>query len=215
MSDANLLLRQTYSFSADDVETNRRAELTADQQKIIDIGQSFIRTSADAYSKTSPRLVIWLVILLVFAVGAAAFFFGDSLKQIVQQLGALALPSVGGIILLVVLLLWYAQRSARSSMEMYRAMGDPTINKPVVHGIEGRVELVKDEVHANSGKRDILDRGRVLQTYFYAKVRSSYETIKISIPEKDMNPFEPQRTYRIFYVETVGTRSFLSAEVVN
>ena len=215
MTDANHLLMQTYGFTADDLETNRLAQLTPAQQKIIDVGQDFIRTTADQYSKTPTRSVIWLVLMLIVTIGLIAVFLRDSLAQAVAQLGSLALPVGGVIILLLVLLLWYARRSAKSSLEMFRAMGDPTVNKPVVHAIEGRVELVKEEARSNSRNRDILDRGRVLQTYFYARVRSSYETIKISISEKDMNPFEPQRTYRIFYVEHWGTRTFLSAELVN
>ncbi len=215
MTDANRLLMQTYGFTADDLETNRRAQLTPAQQQIIDVGQDFIRTTADQYSKTPMRSVIWLALMLILTIGLIAVFLRDSLAQAVAQLGSLALPIGGVIILLFVLLLWYAQRSAKSSLEMFRAMGDPTINEPVVHAIEGRVELIKEEARTNSRNRDILDRGRVLQTYFYVKVRSSYETLKISIPEKDMNPFEPQRTYRIFYVEHWGTRTFLTAELVN
>lgn len=215
MTDNDQLLRQTYGFTADDLETNRRAQLTPAQQKIIDIGQDFIRTNADQYSKTSPRLVVLLFVLLAFAIGMAIFFFGEPLKQIYVQLGPMALPAIGGIVLLVALLLWYARRSYKQSLEIYRSMGDSNITKPTVHAIEGRVELVKDEVHSRAHRFDILDQGRVIDSYFSAKVRSSYETIKISIPEKDRNPFEPQRTYRIFYVETVGARSFLSAELVN
>ncbi len=215
MTDNDQLLRQTYGFTADDLETNRRAQLTPAQQKIIDIGQDFIRTNADQYSKTSPRLVVLLIVLLALAVGMTVFFFGEPLKQIYTQLGSMALPAIGVIVLLVALLLWYAQRSYKQSLEIYRSMGDPNITKPTVHAIEGRVELVKDEVHSRAHRFDILDQGRVIDSYFYAKVRSSYETVKISIPEKDMNPFEPQRTYRIFYVETLGARSFLSAELVN
>ena len=215
MTDPNQLLRQTYGFSADDLETNRRAELTAAQQKVIDIGQEFIRTSADAYSRTPPRLIILLILMLALAIGAAAFFLGDSLKQAYLQLGSLALPVIAAVALLLIILLWYARRSARESMEMFRALGDPSLNKAVVHAIEGRVELVRDEVRSHSGRRDIFDSNQVLRTYFYAKVRSSYDTVKISIPEKDTNPFEPQRTYRIFYVEQTGTRAFLSAELVN
>ena len=30
-----------------------------------------------------------------------------------------------------------------------------------------------------------------------------------------MNLFEPQRTYRIFYAESYGSKEFLSAETVN
>ncbi len=215
MTDHDQLLRQTYGFSADDLETNRRAELTPAQQKVIDIGQEYIRTAADAYSRTSPRLVILLLLLLAFAIGLAVFFLGDSLKQAYLQLGSLALPVIAAVALLLLILLWYARRSARESMEIFRGMGDPTLNKAVVHAIEGRVELVRDEIRSHSGRRDIFDSNQVLQTYFYAKVRSSYDTVKISIPEKDTNPFEPQRTYRIFYVEQTGTRAFLSAELVN
>lgn len=215
MTDANRLLMQTYGFTADDLETNRRAELTPAQQKIIDLGQEYIRVTADQHSKTPTRSVIWLLLMLTVTIGLIAAFLRDSLTQAVAQLGSLALPIAGIILLLLVLLLWYAYRSAKSSVEIYRSMGDPNINKPTVHAIEGRVELVKAETRANSRRRDLLDRGRVLHTSFYAKVRSSYETLKISIPEKDMNPFEPQRTYRIFYVEHWGTRTFLSAEPVN
>lgn len=215
MQDANDLLQQTYGFSPDDIETNRRAELSPSQQHIIDVGQDFIRTSAEQYSKTSPRLLIWLLLLLALLVGFIIVFYGETLMQLIQRLGTSAMPVIGGIVLLFVLLFWYVRKSARDSMEMFKAMGNPDFSKPVVHAIEGRVELVREETRSNRRNRDLLDRGRVLQTYFYAKVRSSYDTVKISIPEKDLNPFVPQRTYRIFYVEHWGARSFLSAELVN
>lgn len=215
MTDANRLLIQTYGFTADDLETNRRAQLTPAQQQIIDVGQDFIRATADQYSKTPIRSVIWLVLMLIITIGLIAVFLRDSLTQAINQLGSLTLPIAAVVVLLLILLLWYAQRSAKSSLEMFRSMGYPNVNKPTVHAIEGRVELVKEEARTNSGHRDIFDQGRVYQTFFYAKVRSSYETLKISIPEKDMNPFEPQRTYRIFYVEHWGTRTFLTAELVN
>ncbi|MBI1281400.1 MAG: hypothetical protein GC179_24955 [Anaerolineaceae bacterium] len=215
MTDANHLLMQTYGFTADDLETNRRAQLTPAQQKIIDVGQDFIRTTADQYDKTPNRTLIWFVLMLVIPIALIALFLRDSLTQAVAQLGSSALPIAAVVVLLLILFLWYAQRSAKASLEMFRAMGDPNVNKPTVHAIEGRVELVKEEARTNAGHRDLLDRGRVYQTYFYARVRSSYETLKISIPEKDRNPFEPQRTYRIFYVEHWGTRTFLTAESVH
>lgn len=215
MAEGNALLQQTYGYSAADVETNRGGEFTAAQQQRIDVEQSYIRASADAYSKTSPRLVVLLVALLVLAVGTTYVFFGDALKQIFADLGTLALPVIGGVVLLLVLLLWYAQRSAQESMAMYRAMGDPIASKPTIRAIEGRVELVREEARTRSVNRSLLDRGRVTQTYFYAKVRGSYDIAKISIPEKDTNPFEPQRTYRIFYADSYGTKQFLSAELVN
>lgn len=218
MADPNTLLQQTYGFTPDDLETNRRAQLTADQQKIIDVGQEFIRESADRYSKTPTHIVIWLIVMLVLVAGAAYFLAGDAFKQLYQQLGSWALPVIAIIVMLIVLWLLYARRSAKESVEMFRAMGDPMVDKPTVHGIEGRVELVKEDVRSGAGNRrtrDIFDTSRVLYTNWYAQIRSSYETVKVGIPEKDRNPFEAQRTYRVFYVEHGGTRSFLSAEVVN
>lgn len=167
MLDANQVLQQTYGYTAADVEINRAREFTAAQQQRIDAEQSFIRTSADAYSKTSPRLVVLLVVLLLFAGGMVYVFFGEALAQIVADLGSLALPVIGGIALLVVLLLWYAQRSAKDSIAMYRAMGDPVSSKPSIRAIEGRVELAREERRTNPVKRDLFNRGRLIRTVTY------------------------------------------------
>lgn len=211
MTDPNTILQQTYGFSAEDLETNRRAQLTPAQQKVIDIGNSFIRENADRYSKTPTYVVIFFILMLILVAGMAYFFAGDSFKQLYGQLGSFGLPVIVGVVILIILWLIYARRSAQKSLEVYRAMGDPFVNKPTVHSIEGRVELVREDDRSFAGS----DIAFGSLSYFYAKVRSNYETLKISIPEKDRNPFEPNRTYRLFYVEHGGTRSFLSAEVVN
>jgi membrane protein implicated in regulation of membrane protease activity len=204
MSTLTNFLMQELKFTPEDLEANRRGELSPSQKERIQISKDFNRRLAEASGKTSPLAVGLLILLLLVAGGLVYFFLREEVIGVMNSLGSAALPVGLVIVALVVLLLLYAQRSLRQSREMVAAWGAPGVALPRVQVVTGKVQVTREMWGEPPDETFV----------HYLVVRDRYDTKKISVPEKALDAFDIGYNYGVFYYEEGGVLSFLSAEVM-
>lgn len=204
MNTALASLQSAFKFTADDLKANHLGRLSAAQLQVWDSLRAYNQQAA---SQSSSK-VIMLFFVLMLAILAAALAATGVLSQLASMLGTLIIPAAALAVLLIGLLFRAAISAQRSSIATVAAMGDADQAVPTVSSIIGYVQTVHEVSHRRTGGAEI---GRRVDHYALI-VGDSARTLKMSITERGMDTFEAGRQYTVYYYESWGVLSFLSAE---
>lgn len=204
----DMRLMEGLNFSREDVIANRQGKFSAAQQRTWEAFRAYNQEAAARASSGTSMIALVGVFVLLLVVLTGALAATGVLSQLIDMLGALIIPAAGVAALLIALLLRSVVAAQRSSIAIVAAMGDPTQALPAVLKITGRAQTVHEVSHSRTGNADI---GRRKDHYFLI-AGDSRRTVKMIIGQKGMGAVEPGQDYVVYYYESSGVPTFLSAE---
>ena len=204
MNTALSTLQSAFSFTTGDLDANRCGKLSAAQLRVW---HSLRAYNQQAAAQSSSKFVVTFFVLML-ALFTAALAATGVLSQLASVLETLTIPAAALAVLLVILLFRAAIVAQRSSIATVAAMGDPDQAIPTVSSITGYAQTAHEVSYRRTGAGDI---GRRVDHYSLI-VGDSARTLKMSITERGMDTFEPGRLYTVYYYESWGVSTFLSAE---